>query len=63
MFDDIPEDRMESFGCKKCHYGSVEQNIISGRWECGSCDWKSAEPYDGEDPPMKQSTNNTDAEK
>jgi ribosomal protein L37AE/L43A len=46
-FDDIPEDYQESFSCPQCHQGSVTQNIISGDWECDSCEFKSA-PQSGE---------------
>jgi ribosomal protein L37AE/L43A len=38
-FEDIPEDREESYACSKCHFGSVTQNIITGAWECDKCDF------------------------
>lgn len=40
-FDDIPEDYEPSYPCK-CG-GSVKQNIVSGAWECDSCDFKRDE--------------------
>lgn len=41
-FDDIPEDNEASYQCTACG-GNITQNIISGVWECDSCDYKSGE--------------------
>lgn len=51
MFDAIPEDRERSYSCRACHYGTITQNIIFGRWECSSCDWKSPEETDEDEQP------------
>lgn len=40
-FDDILEDREQSHKCN-CG-GSINQNIVSGNWECDSCDFCSEE--------------------
>ncbi|MFW0776097.1 MAG: hypothetical protein ACN2B6_00055 [Rickettsiales bacterium] len=40
-FEDIPEDAMESYTCPECHSGSVEQNFVSGTWECDQCDYSA----------------------
>ena len=35
MFEDIPEDREESYQCEFCVDGKVIE--IDGKWECDSC--------------------------
>lgn len=37
-FDDIPEDKEESYPCPKCEVGNVILNE-NGSWECDACDW------------------------
>ena len=37
-FDDIPEDREQSFQCPQCENGDITLNK-DGEWECDSCDF------------------------
>lgn len=46
MFDDIPEDREPTYACK-CG-GTISQNIVSGKWECFSCDFSEGGEEDDE---------------
>ncbi len=39
-FDDIPEDKEESYPCDACHTGNITQNK-DGVWECDTCEWTS----------------------
>ena len=42
-FEDIPEDREESYPCPQCKNGNIHKNH-EGEWECDYCEWV----YDGE---------------
>jgi len=53
MFDDIPEDRHESFLCDKCKNGDVTLNI-DGNFECNNCDFFH-NPNEGLIMPIKNS--------
>lgn len=37
-FEDIPEDKEESYPCPRCEHGNVTE-INDGHWECDTCDW------------------------
>ena len=38
-FDDIPEDKEESFQCPKCGSGNVTLSPNLMWWECDECDF------------------------
>lgn len=37
-FEDIPEDRCQSFPCEHCEGGNVTE-VRKGFWECDNCDY------------------------
>lgn len=39
MFDEIPENKAESYPCPECDRGNV--TIQNENWECDSCQWWS----------------------
>jgi len=39
-FDDIPEDREQSFPCEECS-GEIKKSKNGDWWECDTCDWRS----------------------
>ena len=41
-FEDIPEDKQESYPCPECQTGKIEEIKVSGGiivWACDSCDF------------------------
>ena len=46
-FDDIPEDREESYPCPSCCRGTVNRSKEDGTWQCDNCEW-IAEDKNGE---------------
>lgn len=38
MFDDGNYNDTPSYKCNKCS-GSIQQNIVTGKWECQGCDF------------------------
>ena len=43
-FEDIPEDKIESYPCPECEHGNVipKVSLIPG-WECDTCNFNTEE--------------------
>ncbi len=39
-FEDIPEDKKESYPCPNCEGGNVSPNENNILWECDICDFE-----------------------
>ena len=38
-FEDIPEDKEESYPCPNCERGKVTLSEYNSTWECDACNW------------------------
>lgn len=38
-FDDIPEDREETYECPQCTRGSIYFRNTTEQWECDNCEY------------------------
>ena len=38
-FEDIPEDKEESYPCINCNTGEITMNEECTLWECDKCNW------------------------